>query len=299
MAATRPILALPLLLVAGCAGGESEPMTTGDLGPRTLPPASAGLTIRQWRVEDDAARLEAALLLRSVGPAIDPEMETRFARNGLRLARIPADEIDGLLVDIGGTSIDIDGWHGQAYDWRALTTESIGPAGRAVAIDGRMRRLHGGKLRMLVRGWTAPMEDGPAMYFEMLPEFDQTRPSRLDQMLGRRTFVGERFGSLAVETFLEPGFAYVLTTVVETGSVAFADAADEPRDDERPAGGGVGPVLETPPTLGEMLLRRSVNLGPVRRDVFLFVPRIPETLYPDGAPSDPAIADRARRGGTR
>ena len=281
-----------------------------------LPGAENGLEVLHWRVADEPAAIGPAMARFGRPVSLSAATRERLRRNGLRLARIELSDAPALLEALGGSSIDLGGWLGQVYDWRELVTAAVGPRGRAVAIDGRPRRLHGGKLRMMLRGWTMRLEDGPFVYVQLRPEFDQSRPTRFERMLGQRPFTGVRFHDLAVELLFERGAAYVLTTAGpddEWGGAFESDPApltagpeagehDGTEDTEPDGAGGetqvatrrLGPRAEPLPTIGEMLLRSGAV--PARRDVVVLVPRIPASLFaPEAGPPPEGTARRGSR----
>jgi hypothetical protein len=235
--------------LAGCAASAPEgaaTTTNGRSAQGMLPATDHGLRIRQWRIADDTDRIAEAMVRHADGEAADPPAIERLRRNGFRFVRIPAEDVDALLEDLGGAMVDIDGWHGQAYEWQEILARPLSESGRGVAVDGRVRRLARGRVRLMLRGWTIPMEDGPAMHVEMHPDHDRTRPTRFDQLLGRRSYRGER-------------------------SPEATPAAE------------VGPDAPAPLTLGEVLLRTDGHPLP-RRDLFVLIPRVPEALMPQAPP---------------
>jgi hypothetical protein len=305
-------------LLAGCAdGGELRAKGDAEVMRRLLAPGENGLQIRTWRVAERPQTIAAALAANADDLEIDPDVARRLERNGLRLARVPLERLDALRRDLGGTMLDLDGWHGQAPEWRDLVDREVGDEPRALAVDGRVRLFRGGEMRLMMRGWTMLMEDGPHMYVELRPEHDRSYRTQLDQMLGRRTFDGERFDALAVEVLLERGYAYVLTC--ETPGIAWAPprpavaqaetAPDSGREVPDAPGArassasGLGPDALPPLTIGELLLRSprtadpalpdgavaSIRTAPAEehRDLVLIVPQIPLALYP---PDHPMLA---------
>ncbi|MBT8485919.1 MAG: hypothetical protein HKO59_15590 [Phycisphaerales bacterium] len=271
------------LLGVGCATTEMTQTPTpisdrGAIARAVLPSADSGLQVREWHVADTpAADLGPTLLRFGVVDTLEDGVTQGLARNGLRLVLVEVDRVDELLAALGGASLDRDGWYGQAYDWRPVATADLMRPAETVAVDGRVRRLQGGTLRLLVRGWTLLMEDGPVLQLELRAEHDRRQPTRIDQVLGRTPPGRERFDGVAVEVMLEPGNALVLTC--ESPSVDWdADAAAPATD------GGVGPDVAAPLTLGERLLR--IDATPPRRGMLVFVPRIPAQLGPPLSPPD-------------
>ncbi len=171
------------IAATSCVSGDraddaGEAVSTGERVAAVLLGSNSGLLIRHWRVADDPSAITTALMRYTRGEEGDPAQRRQLRRNGFRLVRIAADDGDALLEELGGSSIKLDGWHGQAYDWRPLAAKSVGPGGRAVAVDGRVRHFSGGRMRLMMRGWTTQMEDGPFVYLQLRPDFDQSRHSR-------------------------------------------------------------------------------------------------------------------------
>ena len=254
--------------------------------PAGMPVGRQGLAVRQWRVADPPPNVADVLARHARGAACDESTRQRLERNGLRLVRVPLPQLDALATDLGRLSRNVEGWHGQAYDWRGVIEAAIDPDGAAVAIDGRVRRLVDGRLRLLIRGWTLQMEHGPRLCLQLLPEYDRTAPTPLDLALGRRPFVGRRFTDLWTEILLEPGFGYVLLGLppsLKSPGQSVEDeeqvVADETGDDERlDRAATIGPDAPPPLTLGEVLLRSGSSR--TDHEVLIFVPLMPRGFYP-------------------
>jgi len=296
------------LVAFSCAPEGGEPAPTSPEAARSaqriLPTSDNGLAIRQWRIADDPARIASALMRHADGEVLDELSRERMARNGLRLLRIPAADVEALLADLGGATLNVDAWHGQAYDWRTVADWPIETTGRAIAVDGRVRRFEGGRLELMIRAWTMLMEDGPYVRLQMLGQHDRSRPSRLAQMIGRRVFEGRRLPSISLDLLLEAGWAYVLTC--ERPSVEWEPVEDDAPAPEPSAGeleeadetgdrgtgppGGVGPDVLAPLTVGEVFFR--IETMPPARELLVFVPRIPEALFPPELTAEPVGAGR-------
>jgi hypothetical protein len=287
--------------------------------------ANNGLELRRWTVVDAPDRVMNVLSNHADGAAADQETIDRLKRNGFRFIRVPVSELDALVAELGGATIDRNEWHGQVYDWRALMEQPIDPRGLAVAIDGRVRRFDRGAFRLLIRSWTAQMEDGPRMHLEVLPQHSLPRANDLRRLMGEKPAdAGEAFATLALDLQLQAGYAYVLVSESpeadwpELDRPAVVNEAlagvvgDEPAPGApdgslpavRPRDGGwsrmgppeaIGPEAGAPLTLGEMLLPLSVS--PPMRRVLAFVPKIPAELFPPIYESDEAIGRAGDRSG--
>lgn len=325
---TRRALATIAVPLAVCAwlGACSAPETTEtDASPRhvglvdgggPLGLASDGLAVRELRVNDDGDAI--ATMFEHYGhPVLDAEAAQRLARNGIRFVRVDRGELDAALAALGPAYSDVEGWHGQVLDWQTLREVPVVAAGRAVAVDGRVQGLRGGRVELRLRGWTMRMEDGPCFQLELAPEYATGARSRLSAVLDRGSDRTTRFTGAALEVQLEPGAVYAMTYLDPTRRLAPGDGspgADDgpPAAPARPARGpdvrAIGPGAEAPVTVGEMLFREKPLpvpdtgegqaplqlLGPdgapveaapdatipARRRVYLLVPRIPAALLP-------------------
>ncbi len=281
-----------LLKVTGmtCAGCASRAVPDADQAstapasqmPGRLLASEHGLEVRQWVVPDEPDTVGAALRDHADGEAIGAARAADLRRNGLRFVRVPVQKINALRRDLGLTSMDVTAWHGQIYQWRQLQQHRIGPAGAAVAVNGYVRRFGPGRLRLMARSWSVPMEDGVYLNLELMPWYDPPRSPTLNRLLGRRES-GAILASMALEVQLRPGYAYVLT--YESPEVSWPEpgrppqATDEDpaaargeRGADSPAPQPPGPWTDTPATVGELLFRGTL---PRARGMLVFVPRIP------------------------
>jgi hypothetical protein len=289
-----------------------------------------GLEIRRWTVPDATSRSMSALAEFSEGSPLSEAVAQRLRRNGLRLARVPADRLDDLMATLGGATLDRTEWHGQVYDWRSLRDQPIESRGTAIAIDGRVRRFQRGEFRLLIRGWTLMMEDGPYFHLEMQPQYRLPRQNDLQRALGRVVDEPtESFASVALDMRMQSGCAYVLVSeppttdwpafdrpatalpnlpstlrqvaagsLVETLRSGAAPAAATPAQAPTPRSrvgpdDTIGPEAGAPRTLGEVLL--PAMSSPPAREIIVFLPKIPDELFPPIYESDLA----SMRGGGR
>jgi hypothetical protein len=197
----------------------------------------------------------------------------------VRLKDLPA-----LESALGYATLNRRGWYGQLAEWMPLHGQSAGGPQRALFIDGRPQRFDRGEYRLMGRAWVLPMEDGPRLNLQLVPEYHPPQRESLRHLLAQPTHDGTRRGqpitSITLDLLIKPGYALILTG--EEPSVewkADAASADSPglgrenpsarssRDHDDPPGGSsnqhqthLGPYVELPPTLGEMLFK----LGGVR-----------------------------------
>lgn len=299
---------------SGCSSGSGGPSRSGsgaDRGP-FAPPGGAwkrlaridnGLEVRQWMVADDPDRLAAAVMSHRSGQALDPPARERLRRNGFRLVRVPVARLDELLADLGGATLNATAWHGQVPSWREMIHRWVPAAGRAIAIDGRTQRYEGGTFRLMLRGWTMQMEDGPYFHLEVMPQYRPPAPASLGRLrAGPRHPGGEWLDSLAIELLLEEGFAYVLAGESphvawpqidgrQPGGAGRTSEGDRP-DPSNPGFRGpsdrVGPEGAPPTTVGELLL--AGEPGRPGRGILVLVPKVAPHLFPPDRRSDQPAA---------
>lgn len=270
--------------ISACATRPSvtESEKTGDARSgaeafvERLTNADNGLEIRRWSVVSDDARLLAVLDERMAGIAGDDLAQARLQRNGFRFVRVPGDELELLLHDLGGSNVDRSEWHGQIPEWRTLIERPLDQQGQAVAIDGRVRRFDRGTMRLMIRSWTVQMETGPAVHLEVLPSHHLPDGRSLQRLLGAAGSTGEGFDSMTIDLQLEAGWGYVVIgQAPDTGSARLAPgrnatASRGPQD-------AAGPDAAAPLTMGEFLLGQRPDAA--RRTILVFVARVPAELF--------------------
>ena len=278
---------------SGVPAAGSSPASDGTPTLRVAPSARRllssdnGLEVRNWVIMERSPRMAAAIASFGQSALVDASADASLRRNGLRLVRIRAGELESLLASLGGASVDATTWHGQIYQWRELVQYPIGPAGMAVAVDGRVRRFERGTFRLMFRSWTVPMEDGPRLQLQLLGQFDRPQPDPFRRFVTDRRVTGEVFHSFAFQIQLEVGFGYAL--LFESPSVDWSfgpadqlEARAEPVAAESNGQVGdqeqVGPKADAPPTFGELLLRTDAR--PPTRRVLVFVPKFPPAAFP-------------------
>ena len=295
---TARFAAVGVLAFAGC---ESKPLDGGEFAQASAAEGAAidrlmgtdhGLELRRWVIDEDAARIGAAMMEFADAWSPEPALKARLERSGLRLARVPLDRLGALQVALGQGDMRLIGWHGQMTQWTRLVHRSIPRGGQAIAIDGMVRPMEAGELFLMGRGWTLPTEDGPRMLLQLTPIHQPTPPSDTSSFIGRlgvRAVPDEVLHALWLELWLESDHAYVMT--FESPDVAWttggstaqsATASAKPEDvaatKSVPTGEGLGPEVSAPRTIGELLLRSDD--GRPTRHVLVFVPRIPRALFP-------------------
>ena len=285
-----------LALLAGCSAKAAKP-GAGTAAPssESLSPAAAalrarltnsdnGLEVRRWVIADHTGRIAQAMRNHADGLVTDQAQLESLKRNGLRLVRVPSDQIHTLLTELGGANYDATEWHGQVLEWRSLVERPIDPAGQTVAIDGQVQRYQGGEFRLMVRSWNVQMESGPYLHFELSPRRRLVQANNLRRLLNNEGDLEQYFGSMSLEVQLEAGYMYVLTG--ESPEIEWQNGEDVPAAGSRSGREGtsrrgglldVGPEAAPPPTMGELLFSSSSATG--TRGVLVIVPKIAAELF--------------------
>lgn len=302
------VAAIASIGLDGCGSPQAAntPKTNIQDVQNRLANTNNGIELRRWTVVERPGALVGALAKASNGAAADADSIERLKRNGWRFVRVPVDQLDPLKRGIGEVTVDANEWHGQALEWRSLQDRPIDARGQAIAVDGRLQRYEGGEFRMLMRGWTVQMEDGPRVHLEIAPEHRSPQVNTYKRMLGQEGERDEGFGSLALDMQMEPGFAYILVGESPQAAWPGIDAEEAPgavkaapRTHHAASRIGpqdsMGPEVATPRTLGEVLL--PVEGSPQSRSVLVFVPKVGPELFPPDLLAQNA-ADQANRDST-
>jgi len=195
------------LAAAGCAGPTDDAARLGD---RRDPVASAttqsgiglaelgapesglagddplvaggqpGLEAHWWLAMADERATAAALAEFAEGfNPIDPITLTRWRDEGLRVLAVPIDRLAELQRRLPPTRHWNRAWLGEPVEWAELIRGRRVWEGRPVAFGRRERRLPAGVLRLLGRGWSAPLDYGDAaLRVELAVQLERPRPSR-------------------------------------------------------------------------------------------------------------------------
>jgi len=302
--ALRSILAtLTLLAASGCeappSGGDVSTSpgllyAAGEPSRGTNPFGAAdenGLEVRQWVLRASMEDVAAALMRYRDGQPLETRDREALERNGLRIVRVPIDELEPMLAGLGIASRSVTTWFGQVTQWRDVLTSPVDETSRALVVSGRVRRFSEGDYSMMLRCWTLMMEDMPKMQLELLGRHDRPTVSDTVPLLGDKRVAETWLHAIRAELLLENGYAYVM--VYESPSITWQEPGEGEvvrvaAGEALPAGGrgpgvdgdAVGPFHSTglnaiaPPTIGEVLLGREA--GQPRRHLLAFVPRIPE-----------------------
>lgn len=285
---TTTLLSLAAATFVGCGekiasqhGDDSIQHALGAVGNSAasrLTNTDNGLHMRSWIIDDRAPVISAVLAPYAVESPLDPQTAERLRRNGMRFFRIPLEEVETVLRDLGGASMDVSSWHGQVFEWRDLVRRNIAANGQAVAIDGRVRRYEAGAFLLVFRAWTMATEDGPALHLEFGGRFEEPKTATGYRRLLGDEQRGTELLSLSAEARLERGWVYILTceAPASTWSADPASPAAPLAPSAGPAdfgaGPDAGPAAAPPRTVGEVMLRG--DSGRPTRGLLVFEPRL-------------------------
>lgn len=240
-----------------------------DLSETRVRGGENGLEIVQWSAPCDSAHAAATIAARGKGGTLPQETIDRLRRNGLMVAEIPTDELPATLAELGGTLADIRNWHGQVAEWREILRTPVGP-GVALYTGDTVVPVGGGSIRLAVRGWTVPMEDGGLFWLEMIPHAVTNESAAATAVASRDRLRGTPFADASLSVVLDKGWSLLVCPEPLPPATAT----------------GAGPDVDPPTTLGALLLPCE-DLPPVpdapfqrRTPVLVFVARLPDALIP-------------------
>lgn len=290
----RDALALPLVFVAasalGCGGqkgdgdrpaGPLAAATTLIERPRTAAEEN-GLEIVRWSVADRENVIRRAMARHADSSSRRRMDVVALEQAGLRAVIVRDEHLPSLLADFGGTTTAVATWYGQVPQWREAARASI-LAPQPVMVEGRAEQFAVGWLRLMVRGWTVELEDGGRFELQVVPQWVRETPE-LSSLTNRDQLRGRIFAGASIAVELERNTSLVL--------LAAPPSTAEEEDPEGPPSAARsesrrGPPVVLPPTPGELLLV-DVAARPPRRIVLLFRARLPDTLFPSNASSNPS-----------
>ncbi len=309
------------LAAPGCsAPAPGTPLPGGR--PRSAVPepfaaaAVNGAEVWRWRVDDLPSAIAPVLAgLPAEPPDADPAALEAWRRSGLRAVVLPAGRLGELRSAFPARGAIEETWIGQAPEWREL---AAGPwFGRTVlGVAGSPARLDPGRVRLLLRAWTAPgpaepggagtSAGGPAAVLRVelaaQHELSMRRGTFAElnaRLEGGRPPPGARgpvLGPLVLGTRLAADEALVLIPEhpdVDWAALLDPEAAPPPAPvpADAPAGPrppppepALLPVLTTPPR--RLIVGPAVSApasAPGTRELIVILPRLPQTyrLLPD------------------
>ena len=131
-------------MISACKTVESIPEDNSNTPALDKTPQNSsrhGLEVLRWTTSTDS--IEDALLQIGEEPPFEPTVRARLEQDGFVIRMLDFDQISSLLIAIGGSTTDVNIWHGQIFKWRLLH-ESSTPPGGAMLIDGRAAMMESG-----------------------------------------------------------------------------------------------------------------------------------------------------------
>lgn len=316
-----------LLAAGGCGAGArvaATGSTTLDGVPSQAPvdpivntaamAVPDGLEIRWWVVRDDPAAIIGALTPYLNQPSeVDAATIARLRNAGLRLVAVPIAELPALRARLPIAGRIDRRWVGQATDWIEGVAGATLAANTPVRIANERIDLTGGRLRLLARAWTEPVQTPPRLRIDLAVQQEPTRPigrgaETRPVRLRRDVDEGFIFGSSLVEFSADGQFFFLLVPDAPERAwkgvhEAAPNSSGAHEEDARDTSGGdssepaqwkpeptvnpeqvSGPPAPAVASLGEALLIQSPDPGGARRirAIVVLVPRLagPRTLLP-------------------
>ncbi len=201
----------------------------------------------------------------------------RWRDSGLRVVAVPVADLERLVASsrlIGQVQRQ---WLGEMPTWTDAVRGPQLPEPRTVALADGPIRLEPGRLRLLVRAWTVPIDrDGPTpaagLHLDLALRLDPQVPERERMMAtatGEPEIRGHVFSTLAASLTVAQNDALVI--------IPDEPGADWARPAPEPEAGVYGPQADPMPTLGELLMASPAFGDAVRtRAVVALVPHIPD-----------------------
>lgn len=292
-------------IVLGCTPLGCAPTADNGLSPAPdllLDPArpaimgaSNGLEMRVWVTQDQDDLLAGAIERYEALPTPMPDsVRSAWRASGLRVIAVPTRELTKLREQIRVIGPEQRDWFGQSPDWSEAIRGREVRAGTPIELADGVMKSPAGRLRVLMRCWTAPGEavTDPAMHLELAVQLE------------RRDAVGSPFSLPAMESELEAGVIFprlrammrvpadiALVIVPMPEHPETADAGVSADDQAEPA--PEGPPIPLTPTLGEAMLTSAVAgaIEPVRRRaVIVLLPRLPDRFRLSNAETHALLA---------
>lgn len=264
---------------------SAEDMAASLLDRPRSPGEEDGLEVSRWSVTDNEVLLRRSLAryaLRDIPLGADA---AELERHGFRAVVIAEDDLPKFLVDMGGTTKAMAVWFGQVPQWRELLRTGL-ESPRVAMIDGKADRLSPGWIRLMVRAWTVPLEEGAYLDVQVAPQL-VSDTSEVPSLASRDTLRGRVWEAAVVHVELPRHTALLLVSAPAESPKWEEDPEGPPERPERP---GSGPAAELPPTLGEYLLT-DFEARPRRRLVAVLRARLPDILFAKPLPTDAATGE--------
>ena len=302
------ILMMTVLIgsVVSCSSQNSAPVisATNNSYPRVQTsesagkpegglPATYGLEIRWWVVDDESEKLSTTLLTlgKSEG-LVSKEEEIKMRDNGFRLVRVPFSRFSLLQSRLEISKEITSDWLGQVPTWITVMSGPQLPEGQYVRIAGRERAIPAGWYDFRLRCWLVPTGGLPRLDVDLMPQFH--RKARSGVKIPREISSSSPSGDITdamINLQLERDYVYLLTAEspdilwsctteeISTGHVPGAVLKKQSSDaDNIETGDKAGPRATSVPAVGELMMRPSDVAwlpGQGRRIVAVLIPRLP------------------------
>ena len=272
--------------LAGCAATHRPPPLPASealLDPATpaLMGATNGLEMRVWVTEDQDDVLAEAIERYEARPT--PMLDSvrgAWRASGLRVIAIPADEIGALRERLRVVAPEQRDWFGQSPDWSEAIRGREVRAGTPIELADGVMKAPAGRLRVLMRCWTAPGQaiTDPAMHLELAVQLERRdsvgSPLELPA-LASELEAGVLFPRLRATMLVPADTALVILPMPERDGLLVPSTDPENQTPAIPE----GPPVPLTPTLGEAMLTSAAagTIDPVRRRaIVVLLPRLPE-----------------------
>jgi hypothetical protein len=198
----------------------------------------------------------------------------RWRASGLRAISVPREDLEGLEQRLRLAGPVNRQWLGQVTTWSDIAQGPWRPDRSTVKVEEQDVQLAPGRLRLSMRCWSIPPEDGSdsgVLRLELTPELEPYRTDQ-DRLLVAAGLAPPResapapFERLRLTATLQSGDAILI--LPERTGVSWA----EPRQPDPSALGGPPPMPDNP-SLGEAMLERPLSdRGARARAVLVLIP---------------------------
>lgn len=265
--------------LAGCAGAPTDAVATAtppvamDVISPVVRGANDGLEVQWFIIDDEQNQLFDTLLPYAHQPfPIDEPTRADWAVNGMRLVRVPLDDLPGVIASLPTRGAPRREWLGWATDWREAFRGGRITDSFPIVLNRARARLEPGVLRLITRAWSAPADSGPVIRVELAAQLERTPGTRRDVLAPlweqptedqlSAIAQGETLPRLALEAALEPGYAYLIVPCAPEAPWITDDAEQAgaysggltPVSERAPDGPAQGPTALPPATIGEAML---------------------------------------------
>lgn len=312
--ASRLALAALTLLLAACETTAPPKPIAGQFGGGSSP-AAYGLRVVVLSVDDfpststpgadDGPQQSLAGILARFAaspPPMDASTLAAWQGCGLRVLSVPRAEVEPLRRALNIVGPTEDRWLGQTPPWVPVAHSPQIVRSLTLRMDNGPVSVNAGELRLLLRGWVAPLlsaqSNRAVMQLDMVPDFKPAQAPSQSLLDPRETPPDDSpvpFWRLQLHAALTGEVA--LLVVPEEPDVQWSrrpdqtgdQSADQPPDRSSEPGSNssellspgasakppLGPAAPPAPTLGELLLNRATLGGRRTRTMLLITADVP------------------------